>query len=92
MSQPMPPDTGELRARAVKRLQAKRELAGHVLAYVMVNSTLVVIWWMTGAEFFWPAFALLGWGIGLVFHAWDVLAPGPSEASIQAEMEALRRQ
>ena len=92
MSQPMQPDTGELRGRAVKRLQAKRELAGHVLAYLMVNSTLVVIWWMTGAEFFWPIFAFLGWGIGLVFHAWDVLAPGPSEARIQAEIEALRRQ
>jgi 2TM domain len=90
MSQPMQPDAGDLRARAVRRLQARRELAAHVLAYVLVNATLVVIWQMTGTAFFWPILPLLGWGIGLVFHAWDVLAPEPSEARIQAEMDALR--
>ena len=91
MSEPFQPSPDDLRARAVRKLQTRRELAAHVLAYLMVNATLVVIWWMTGAEFFWPVFAMLGWGIGLVFHAWDVLSPGPSEARIQREIEALRR-
>ncbi|WP_298460768.1 2TM domain-containing protein [uncultured Cellulomonas sp.] len=91
MSHPMLPDADELRARAVRRLQARRDLAAHVVAYVLVNVTLVVIWWMVGAGFFWPVFPILGWGIGLVFHAWDVLSPGPSEARIEAEMESLRR-
>ncbi|MFP3712619.1 2TM domain-containing protein [Puerhibacterium sp. TATVAM-FAB25] len=85
------PGADELRVLAVQRLRAKRELATHAVAYVLVNSMLVVIWFMTGANFFWPVFPILGWGIGLVFHAWDVLAPGPSEARIQAEMDALRR-
>ncbi len=91
MSEMVRQDEGEGRARAVKSLQAKRDMYTHVLAYVLVNSTLVVIWWATGGGFFWPLFPILGWGIGLAFHLWDVLMPGPTEAHIQSEMEALRR-
>jgi 2TM domain len=80
----------DLRAQAVKRLRDKRDLAAHVLAYVMVNGLLVVVWWMTAASFFWPVIPMLLWGIGVVFHAWDVLTPGPSERRIQREVEALR--
>lgn len=83
------PDVTGLRAEAIERLQARRELATHVLAYVLVNTTLVVIWAMTGAEFFWPVFPILGWGIGVAFHAWAVLSPAPSEDRILAEMQRL---
>ena len=79
-----------LRARAERRLADRRGLAAHVLAYALVNTFLVVIWLAVGAGFFWPMFPLLGWGIGLVFHIWDVYSPGPSEAQIQAEMGRLR--
>jgi hypothetical protein len=82
----------DLRARATERLTKKREFYAHVLAYVLVNAGLVVIWAMTGAGFFWPVFPILGWGIGLVFHAWDTYAGGPKEARIQREMERLRRE
>ena len=54
MNEPFAPDPDDLRARALQRLKARRGLTAHVLAYVMVNATLVVIWWMTGVEFFWP--------------------------------------
>lgn len=81
----------QLREQAVKRLQDKRALTAHVLAYVMVNLLLIGIWFTTGAGFFWPVFPLLGWGIGLVFHAWDVLSPEPGPQQVEAEMERLRR-
>lgn len=46
---------------------------------MLVNSFLVAIWAFTGANFFWPAFSLMGWGIGLVFHArdtyWEMHSP-----------------
>ncbi|GGC18100.1 2TM domain-containing protein [Cellulomonas carbonis] len=87
---PYPDDTA-LRARAEKRLRDRRDLGTHAVAYLLVNGALVVIWVMTGAPFFWPVFPILGWGIGLAFHAWDVLAPGPSEDRVQREMERLRR-
>ncbi|EYR63081.1 hypothetical protein N866_03025 [Actinotalea ferrariae CF5-4] len=80
-----------LRARAEKRLEARRGLGAHALAYVLVNAFLVVIWSLNGTDqFFWPLFPILGWGIGLAFNAWDVLFPGPSEDRIRAEMDRLR--
>ena len=84
-------DDAELRARAVKHLEDKRGLAAHALAYVCVNLLLVAIWFVTGASFFWPVFPIFGWGIGLAFHAWDVLWPAASEQAIQAEMERMRQ-
>ena len=84
-------DDAQLRARAVKRLEDKRGLSAHALAYALVNLLLVAIWFVTGAGFFWPVFPVFGWGIGLAFHAWDVLWPAPGEDAVQAEMERMRR-
>jgi hypothetical protein len=61
----------ELRERAITRLKKKRDFRGHVFIYVAVNTMLVVIWAVTGAEFFWPIFPILGWGMGVAFHAWN---------------------
>ena len=69
------PVTGQdLRDRAVARLKQKRDFGVHLFVYLVVNSSLIGIWAFTGAGFFWPAFPLFGWGIGLVLNAWDVLA------------------
>ena len=38
----------------------------HVRAYVGVSVMLVVIWALTGADYFWPIWPILGWGIGVV--------------------------
>jgi hypothetical protein len=81
----------ELRERALKRLQDKRGLMAHALSYVLFNGLLVTIWYITGAGFFWPMFILFGWGIGLVFNAWDVLWPEPGPDRVEAEMDRLRR-
>ena len=80
----------ELRRQAVKRLEDRRGLVAHTMAFVMVNLLLVAIWFATGAHFFWPVFPIFGWGIGLAFHAWDVLWPAAGEDKIQEEMERLR--
>ena len=90
MSEPTPAAEHELRARAEKRLRDQRDLGAHVLAYVLVNGFLVVIWASTSNGFFWPLFPIAGWGIGLAFHVWDVWSPAPSERRIQAEMDRLR--
>lgn len=80
----------DLRARAVERITKKREFWSHLAAYVLVNGALVVIWAMTGAGFFWPVFPVLGWGIGLFFHAWETFSAGPSEERIRDEMGRLQ--
>lgn len=90
MSEPV--EELELRRQAEKRLRAKRDLGANALAYVLVNGFLVGIWFVSDpGGFFWPLFPLAGWGIGLVFHAWDVYSGPPSERAVQAEMDRLRR-
>lgn len=81
----------DLRVIARRRLKNKRDLAAHLLAYLTVNLLLVGIWWATGAGFFWPIFPILGWGIGIAFHAMDVLWPEPSPQRVEAEMDRIRR-
>jgi hypothetical protein len=84
-------DEEELRALALKHLKDKRDFQAHLISYLTVNLLLVGIWWATGASFFWPIFPILGWGIGIVFHGWDVMSPGPGPRQVQEEMERLRR-
>jgi len=82
----------ELREQALAKLQKKREFKAHVFAYVLVNAFLVAIWVVTSAGFFWPIFPILGWGIGLFFHGWDVYQGAPTERDIQKEMHRLESQ
>jgi hypothetical protein len=84
-------DDGDLRQRAIANLKKKHEYAAHLLAYVLVNAFLVAIWAVTSdGTLFWAIFPILGWGIGLVFHAWDVYGRPPGEEQIHHEMERLR--
>ena len=79
-----------LRDEAIRRLKAKREFRVHLVAYLVVNTAIVITWAMTSAGFFWPIFPILGWGIGLFFHGWDAyVRRGISEGEIQREMERL---
>lgn len=75
------------RKRAIERLEEKRSFAAHAGAYVIVNLFLVGLWAVTGAGYFWPVWSILGWGIGLGFHAWSTYFERPiTEADIDEEM------
>jgi 2TM domain len=84
-------DAAELRQLAIKQLHKKRDLQAHLLAYVLGNLLLNAIWLLTTpGGFYWPMIPLLGWGIGIAFHIWDVYAPEtPPEDKIQQEMDRL---
>ena len=78
------------RDQAIKRVKAKRDFRTHLAVYVIINALLVGIWAMSGAGYFWPAWPILGWGIGLAFHAWDAYFEKPiSEDEVQREMQRL---
>ena len=82
----------DLRGRALRRLKKKADFRVHLLIYLLVNSMFVLIWAMTGAGFFWPAWVIAGWGIGIVANAVDAYAvDAPSEEQIESEMDRLRR-
>lgn len=78
----------ERRRAAVGRLKAKRDFRNHVAIYVIVNAMLIFIWALSGAGYFWPIWAILGWGVGLAFNGYAVHVQKPiTEGDIQAEME-----
>jgi hypothetical protein len=91
MTEYVGPSEEELRIRATKRVKARRDFKGHLLAYLSVNAFLLGVWYMTSGGFFWPGIVMLGWGIGVVMNAWDVYTPDAREEQIAKEMERLRR-
>ncbi|KAA0235389.1 MAG: hypothetical protein JJLCMIEE_01752 [Acidimicrobiales bacterium] len=77
----------DAREAAIKRLKAKRDFWTHVVTYLIVNAVLVGIWALSGAGYFWPIWAIGGWGVGLAFHAWSTFGEKPiTEERIQREM------
>lgn len=83
-------DAGDVltdREAARRRVQARRDFGSHLVAYVVINAFLVVVWAITGAGYFWPVWVLAGWGIFLVLHAWEVFVRRPvTESDIDAEL------
>lgn len=92
MSQDVATTETDLRGQAIRSLHKKRDFRTHLLAYVLVNAMLIVIWAVTGASFFWPIFPIVGWGIRVIFNAWDVYGRRPiTEEEIAREQDRLRR-
>jgi hypothetical protein len=89
----MEPSNNDLRKLAKRRVRARTGFLSHMLAYVIVNTGLILIWRFSGASYPWFIWPLLGWGVGLVSHA-VALAFGPGslheEHAIERELERRR--
>ena len=82
----------ELRSTAGERVKKRRDLSAHLVTYVAVNAMLIGIWAISGRGYFWPAWVLLGWGIGVVLNIWDVYFRRPiTQRDIDDEMKRLSR-
>jgi len=77
--------------RAKKRVEAKFGFYIHLAVYIAVNILLVIINISTSPQSLWFQWPLIGWGIGLSFHALGVfIFTGGSnikEKMIEKEME-----
>ncbi|PTB95722.1 hypothetical protein C9994_10530 [Marivirga lumbricoides] len=66
----------------------------HAVTYLFVNIFLWGVWYFSSSNystgFPWPAFASLGWGIGLVSHYLKVYVFRENDA-IQREYDQLKR-
>ena len=79
----------EQRQWAIRRIRAKRGFWIHFGVYLAVNSVLVLVWALASADYFWPVWPMLGWGIGVVAHAVNVfIRPAEiSEERIDRELQ-----
>lgn len=84
--------------RAKNRVKAKYGFYIHLSIYIAVSILLIIINLSTSSEYLWFKWPLMGWGIGVLFHALGVFFfPGKSvitEQMIEKEMkkEVLRNQ
>ena len=76
---------------ARKRVTDRRDFGSHVFVFIIVNAALVFVWALTGSGYFWPAWVLGGWGIGVILHAWEVFVHRPvTDADVEAELHRHR--
>ena len=60
--------------KARKKVEAKIGFYIHLAVYAGVNTLLIVINLITSTQYLWFKWPLIGWGIGLFFHALGVFA------------------
>jgi hypothetical protein len=82
----------ELRAVAKQRVEKRRDLGTHAVVFAVVNAAIVAIWALTGGGYFWPAWVIGLWGVGLILNVWDVYFRRPvTEHDIEQELKRLQR-
>ena len=75
------------RSAAIGRIKSRRDLRTNFVAFVVVNAFLIGIWAFTGRGYFWPAWVIGAWGMGLVLHAWTSFNERPiSDDEIRREI------
>lgn len=54
----------QLRELARKRVGFRT----HLVVYLIVNTVLWILWYITGQGYIWPVWPMAMWGIGLLFN------------------------
>lgn len=77
--------------RAQARVEARLAFYRHATVYVLVNLFLIILNLLRSPDELWFYWPLLGWGIGLLSHAFNVYSyrwEGPrKDRMIQRELE-----
>ena len=64
--------------KAAKRVKELKAFYGNLTSYCIVISFLAFLNIMTSPEYLWFLWPMLGWGIGVAFHAVNVFGIGKS--------------
>lgn len=73
--------------KARRRLERQRKFRSDVVAYVLINAFLVVIWAVNGFGYFWPGWVMGGWGVLLILDGWNAFYRRPvTDADIDEEL------
>jgi two-component system LytT family sensor kinase len=75
--------------KAKKRVKELKDFYGHLTSFCLVMPFLIFLNLYTYSEFQWFWFPLLGWGMGLSFHAFEIFGYGKTweEKKIREFME-----
>jgi hypothetical protein len=95
-------DDAELRQKAEKIVEARRGFKTNLFAYLIINVMIFVIWLIVALTtsphlwFPWFLFPLVGWGIGIAFHAQAVYGGAKFESRredmVQKEMDRIKKE
>jgi hypothetical protein len=77
LAPPPPAQITAIRGRVLRTAGPRRSLPEHVAVYVAVNAVLVIVWAVGGAGFFWPIWAIVGWGVVVATHYARAQRPPP---------------
>ncbi len=73
--------------QARRRVERRRKFQADVVAYVVINAFLIVVWAATGLGYFWPGWVLGGWGALLLLDAWNTFYRRPvTDAEVEEEL------
>lgn len=74
------------RDRARTRVERKRKLRADFVAYVVINTALIVAWAATGFGYFWPGWVLGFWAVFMLLDAWNLHDRPVTDDEIDEEM------
>jgi hypothetical protein len=78
---PPRPDLADLPPRmrplGPRQAAAKATLLRTILWFATVSLMLIAIWALTGREYFWPVWPILGFSIAIIWQAFAVWGPRP---------------
>ena len=73
------------------RIKRRRASWSQAVTFGVITVVLVVIWALTGAGFFWPAFVMLGFAVALAAQARRAFAHDVTDADIDRELRSRQR-
>jgi len=67
-------DEQERYQEAKKRVEEIKGFYFHLVTYVIINAVLIIINLLTSPEYLWFIWPIVGWGVGLLIHAFTVFS------------------
>ncbi len=86
----------ESKDRELWRLAKKRAaFQKHLRTYIIMSIFFWIIWYFTAPDYYgglpWPGWAMLGWGIGLLFNYFDAYH-GSMDTAVEREYQKLKNE
>ncbi len=79
--------------KAKERVTKKKEFYSHLVTYLSMSVFFIVLNLMTSRGHFWFQWPMIGWGLGVLFHYFDVFGvPGVGGLDEEWEERELRKE